>query len=145
MSDSTPSTPIVEFFATPKPVEKSDDESAEAPNPKLATEEQALQRAVIPTLEVDLPTKKKEKLIEASRAQVQMTKRAVANPDDPSVLLQGLFGEMGIDDERSADMALSADTALHNLGVEAKRQDRLAQRAERRKTEGGGKTKRRRS
>ncbi len=109
----------------------------------MAAEEQALQKAVIPTLEVEVPDAKK--LVEASRAELQMAKRATADPDDPAVLLQSLFGDLpGINAGRAADMALNADTALHNLGVEARRQEKLARRKERQQAAEEGRTTRRR-
>lgn len=124
----------IEFFvpddnATPKPVAKA-----------LEGEASDLDDAVAPALEVTLPEVEevddpsKVMPMLPSRNEVMMASRALADPDDPTVLLQGMLGQMpGVYAGRAADMAVNADIALNNLGVKAKRLAKLAERAERAK------------
>ena len=130
-------TPSIEFFSQPRkrPAPEPQEQPAEAAQspaeapaePVVEAESKTLEKAV---LEVDVPQTKG--VAEPTKAEIQMTKRATADPGDPSVLLQGMLGNLpGVDGTRAAGMALNADVALHNLGVKARRQIDLARRAER--------------
>lgn len=124
----------IEFFvpddnAAPKPVAKA-----------LEGEASDLENAVAPALEIELPEVEepedpsKVMPMLPTRNEVMMASRALADPDDPTVLLQGMLGQMpGVYAGRAADMAVNTDIALNNLGVKAKRMAKLAERAERAK------------
>jgi hypothetical protein len=105
-----------------------------------------------PCLEVEMPSvgAPDSELLKVTPNQTAMIQRAKADPGDPTVLLQGLLGQMpGVDSIRAADMAMGTDMALYNLGTKAERmaklEERAARRAEREKSgRGRGKKRRRR-
>jgi len=93
-----------------------------------------------PQLEVELPQVRKPDKPDSiipSKNVVHMASRALEDPNDPSVLLQGMLGRLpGVNANRAADMAFNADMALNNLGVRAERMAELERRRERREKKG---------
>lgn len=117
----------LEFFV-PDP-----DEAPKALAKEVGGEAKQLESSLAPPqVEVELPKKP-----EPSRNETRMAMRAVEDPDDPSVLLQGMLGHLpNVGAGRAADMAFNADLALNNLGVRAKRMADLERRKERRAKRG---------
>jgi hypothetical protein len=136
----TDPTPEVEFFVG-KPKKKETKPEEDQPTKAVSSPAEPAppkKKKPAPALEIDIGETKKL-IAEVTQAETQMIARAQADPEDPSVLLQGLLGNLpGVDAARSADMALNTDIALHNLGVKAKRMHRTEAREERRQTPGAG-------
>jgi hypothetical protein len=113
--------------------------------------EQVLLDEMAPALEIQMPEigAPQSELLQATPNQTAMTNRAKVDPGDPTVLLQGLLGQLpGVDGIRAADMAMGTDLALHNLGAKAERmamlEEREAKRIARERMGGGRKGRRRR-
>ena len=112
---------------TPKPEPKVITAETSVPADKVITNDAA------PMLEVEQPVKAEVKKVAVlTKNQNRMAQKAMRDPEDPSVLLQGMLGQMpGMTSTLAADMAIGTSQALNNLGASANRIHDLAQRAKR--------------